>query len=1054
MIQADDSAILGGLNNLPTPTQDLFPKDTRPLDEMLGGAAPRLDAPPPGYSLAAEDADRVFEGGKIVSDFAGDAVQELAAPGGPHAVGQALSAAVTRQQEVDNWNADTLMLSRAYQPVLEAINRDSPANDQLPNPYLRSQSYDFALKRFGPNGQTENTRLLEKEIWARVDQLRASNPGVAGNIPDSHEALLDDIAQEQRTALSWADLTASHGAASRVASFVGALAGGFVDPPNLLASAIGLPASESLLKTFLTEGAINTALDVAGLPGRAQRYARAGQPLSKEDIAAELIGDFLVGGAIPTGVKALSRAMRASASPDVMAAARVVEDAANRADANPHAGDAEGQDLMRQGALTAMNALNDGRPDLLPDTTAHLGRALDPAIEARRRRQGFAIESFDPAALGTDAAAMQYKGGGDAQGVTDRLAGVTEWDPVKAGLALVWERKDGTLVIADGHQRLGLARRLAEGGQEDVALYGSRFREADGYSAADMRVIAALKNIAEGSGTGIDAARLLRDAPEGWHSLPPRSPLVRQARDLAALSDDAFGMTVNGHASERDAAIVGRFVHQKDMQAPVLKVLAEHDPDTAEEAELFVRQALAAGASREVQSDMFGDFIKADLILPRRVKILKGALSSLRKDKALFSTLTERQSAIEAAGNRLDAAENAARGETAARAFATLKALAERKGPISDALQNAAEEAARSGNSRAATARFVQDVRDAVARGDLDRATPGGDVGDVEPAPADAGLSEGPGTDPALADSLSLFGDPVEKPEAFAQQSRDVARDLVNGFFDTRGGSERFHGTSGKIAALDNEHFESLNIYGNGFYTTDAADIAHGYSKKGRGGDPTLYRVEESRPLKMYDLDAPMPAEVRAIVDEQAKYSDLVELALADPVDVQKIESLRQLFDEARGFSRAEGLSADEVQESVFQPIMDEVERLGYDGFQHIGGLNTKKKPHAVKIYFNPADDLKLTEIKASELQPQEQAAPVQLPAAPASKADVAAAKPEFGPAQDEIEAIRRLDGDDVVPDPSGAGEVTVRELRRRMEREARAIESLRKCGGFDGEEG
>ena len=58
-----------------------------------------------------------------------------------------------------------------------------------------------------------------------------------------------------------------------------------------------------------------------------------------------------------------------------------------------------------------------------------------------------------------DAARFQFKSGGDAQGVTDALAGVKEWDDTASGIALVWEDLKTTV---DGHQRLGQAQRFHE----------------------------------------------------------------------------------------------------------------------------------------------------------------------------------------------------------------------------------------------------------------------------------------------------------------------------------------------------------------------------------------------------------------------------------------------------------------------------------------------------------------------------------------------------------------------------------------------------------------
>jgi hypothetical protein len=51
---------------------------------------------------------------------------------------------------------------------------------------------------------------------------------------------------------------------------------------------------------------------------------------------------------------------------------------------------------------------------------------------------------------------MQYKSGGDENGVTGKLKDVTAWDPIMSSEILVWEANDGRRVVVDGHQRVGL----------------------------------------------------------------------------------------------------------------------------------------------------------------------------------------------------------------------------------------------------------------------------------------------------------------------------------------------------------------------------------------------------------------------------------------------------------------------------------------------------------------------------------------------------------------------------------------------------------------------
>lgn len=80
---------------------------------------------------------------------------------------------------------------------------------------------------------------------------------------------------------------------------------------------------------------------------------------------------------------------------------------------------------------------------------------------------------------------------------------------------------------------------------------------------------------------------------------------------------------------------------------------------------------------------------------------------------------------------------------------------------------------------------------------------------------------------------------------------------------DTRDGGTFFHGSFDEIPALEptTDAGSDFNLYGPGFYTTDAADVAADYRHKeadqnlaGRPGN--LYRVEELAPVQFLDLES------------------------------------------------------------------------------------------------------------------------------------------------------------------------------------------------------
>ena len=317
---------------------------------------------------------------------------------------------------------------------------------------------------------------------------------------------------------------------------------------------------------------------------------------------------------------------------------------------------------------------------------------------------------FAPSELKVDAKRFQFKEGGDDAGVTDRLKGVKKWDSIKSGVTLVWEDLKGDFYIADGHQRHGLASRLEKEGQEPK-IRAVVLREADGITAEDARAIAAAKNIAEGTGNAIDAAKILRSRPDMGVDLPPTSALVRDAQGLASLSDDAFGMVVNKKVPAGYAAQVGRLAPDPKTHAELLGLLAKEQPDNAIEAESMIRDALEAPAVQSTMEDMFGSAEVTQILFKERAQVLSAAATAIRKDRAAFSTLVREDARLTAAGNKLATQTNAERAALDAETLANLQAQARRKGPIADALATAAKRL-NDGESRQVVVRdFVDSIR-------------------------------------------------------------------------------------------------------------------------------------------------------------------------------------------------------------------------------------------------------------------------------------------------------------------------------------------------------
>ena len=321
--------------------------------------------------------------------------------------------------------------------------------------------------------------------------------------------------------------------------------------------------------------------------------------------------------------------------------------------------------------------------------------------------------TFDPMGVDADPATFQYKASGD-EGLTDRLAGVTSWDRTAAGRAILFEDRAGRVVVADGHQRRGLARRLIETGQDTTAMLdGFLFRQADGWEPRDVRVVAAMKNIREGSGSIVDAAKVFREAPGliNDRSLPLTGEFIANARGLARLSDDAFGAVANGVIPARYGAVIGEMASDRpELHASMVALVREAEPRSIDEARALVQESRLADFAEAsgLQADMFGG-PPAQSTLIARARLRVAVLKQLRTDARLFGSLIRNADAIEAGGNALARTENEARLARDLAAFAAVDRLSLRVGQVGDSFGETAAAITRGNLTIAAGARAIID---------------------------------------------------------------------------------------------------------------------------------------------------------------------------------------------------------------------------------------------------------------------------------------------------------------------------------------------------------
>lgn len=704
-------------------------------------------------------------------------------------MGENFSAILKSQNEVNS----TLGLESMYEEELQrrddeiysltgkrlGVTMANPEFGRQMGPFQSQQAQEDALgidSRI-PKYKVSRAFAAATEIEKQIAELRKTYPQIKSR-DDIFKEVQARRAEIEGTA---ADVSGRAGIMGMIGGFAGGMVGSFTlnNPENLATLPFG-GFGKTALQRVGTEALVQMSIEGVNQAEVSKDYARMGENLSAEQMATNIFfagaGGAAFRGVLEGGghvwgqlkeraakkdatgklaeelVNAESPDQRAAiitrADPEALAEVNEilnpVQSTAQRgatmaaevedftAKANPF--DSEGPINATQVhnnllAKTA-SALEANAP--LPQETPSLISDIYKNVE---------VETFPVENLTVDAPAMQFKSGGDDNGVTDRLKGTKEWSDYLAGVITVWKKNDGTIVVADGHQRVGFAKRLMAGDpNKKISIPAFVFKESEGDSQAFVRAAAALRNISEGSGSALDAAKVFKDMPSKakavYDSLPPNSQIVRQGRDLASLDNEAYLMVANGVVDERIGAVIGRLESDHDKQRALMALLAKEEPDTVFQAEEIVRQAQQAGFETSEQATLFGSESITESLFKDKAKVLERSLNLIKADIKTFRNLLNNSDRISEAGNALNNSANASILGDSNTILQTVQALAYRKGPIADLLTEAAKEAKQNGRYKQSASKFVDALRGRLDEGGISGFTDGSE-GDLSNAIAE-----------------------------------------------------------------------------------------------------------------------------------------------------------------------------------------------------------------------------------------------------------------------------------------------------------------------------
>lgn len=346
-----------------------------------------------------------------------------------------------------------------------------------------------------------------------------------------------------------------------------------------------------------------------------------------------------------------------------------------------HSGDATTHvQISDDGKIHAGPASLTGRNlNSLKGKTHHESRMHDPHLQytSDGRPVGPTVRHIDK--LHADPERFQFKVSGidKATGTTSELKDVKEYNPELGGQLLVWhDPEDGRDYVINGHHRFRLAKQSPK--NDEVGKFNGNVPVyyVNAKTHKEARAHGALANIAEGRGSGLDAAKFMRDMGVGLeefekHGISPKGHIAQMALDLKNLSPTIFQKLTNGSISEGRAAAIGKHLASEDAQDQLFGWIQKHEKEKAPFSDRKVAEMARSTAAMKPKTSgggMFDDFFDQFPIAERADiaehigRTLSGELKSLKD-----ASSERRAGVIEAEGeNKIDTATNRSRAQRAA----------------------------------------------------------------------------------------------------------------------------------------------------------------------------------------------------------------------------------------------------------------------------------------------------------------------------------------------------------------------------------------------------
>ena len=338
------------------------------------------------------------------------------------------------------------------------------------------------------------------------------------------------------------------------------------------------------------------------------------------------------------------------------------------------------------------------------------------------------MQVIDTLSIRQDPVRFQYKdiGSRTKTGTTGSLAEVATYNPDLAGVISVWKDPvDGEIYVVNGHNRLNAAIK------NQFPTMNVRFLEAP--DAATARVKGAMQNIAEGNGTGIDAAKIIRETKMGAaemieQGISPSGAVMRKAIPLSKLPEPIFVEVATKRMTEDMGAAIGSSNSPDQVMFDLAKAAKKKGwsaSKTAEAASIAQFAKVSEGVDpNALPLPGFDRLVTSNFenILNIRIAIrsqLKSEINALG-----VAANAKKAGTLESVGNVIDIDASKAARDQSIQGERIFNRLANLSGPLNDVINELAKQV--KGNTRAATVvqANIKKIKNAMAQENVQPAAP------------------------------------------------------------------------------------------------------------------------------------------------------------------------------------------------------------------------------------------------------------------------------------------------------------------------------------------